>query len=320
MIGPKTYNRQWIHCNFLFSRNNMKKSQIHCQTGENMLIWQWALRNNLVGIFQWKVHIWRFVQGFVTFNGAIRRRLSSAFSSATSFGSDRWLGVERGDGECTEGTVSEQNRQKEQSRNRPQGEDQCKDQSWGAVKQPPNSYDWGTQWDSENYWRIAQNTTFRQQNNWHYKHSYINVIYTHVSSERVGKGGVKVGWGAQWAKSGGEAVLLQLSDFTKDPMHDFNRLFAETPVTVSFDHILCTFLSVSMRRVTHQMTNYKNHFCSCGTVLMMSLMTSKPRTQLCSRLYNFHIHVLWNWQEKSLTMNYILIMKQNAAAGWHWEE
>ena len=25
--------------------------------------------------------------------------------------------------------------------------------------------------------------------------------------------------------SGGEAVLLQLSDFTKDPMHDFNRLF-----------------------------------------------------------------------------------------------
>ena len=29
----------------------------------------------------------------------------------------------------------------------------------------------------------------------------------------------------QWAKSGGEAVLLQFSDFTKDPMHDFNRLF-----------------------------------------------------------------------------------------------
>ena len=33
------------------------------------------------------------------------------------------------------------------------------------------------------------------------------------------------GGGAQWAKSGGEAVLLQFSDFTKDPMHDFNRLF-----------------------------------------------------------------------------------------------
>ena len=37
-------------------------------------------------------------------------------------------------------------------------------------------------------------------------------------------------WGSwetppQWAKSGGEAVLLQFSDFTKDPMHDFNRLF-----------------------------------------------------------------------------------------------
>ena len=30
---------------------------------------------------------------------------------------------------------------------------------------------------------------------------------------------------AQWAKSGGEAFLLQFSDFTKDPMHDFNRLF-----------------------------------------------------------------------------------------------
>ena len=33
------------------------------------------------------------------------------------------------------------------------------------------------------------------------------------------------GGGAEWAKSGGEAVLLQFSDFTKDPMHDFNRLF-----------------------------------------------------------------------------------------------
>ena len=33
------------------------------------------------------------------------------------------------------------------------------------------------------------------------------------------------GRGAQWAKSGGEAVLLQLSDFTKEPLHDFNRLF-----------------------------------------------------------------------------------------------
>ena len=31
--------------------------------------------------------------------------------------------------------------------------------------------------------------------------------------------------GAQWAKSGGEAVLWQFSDSTKDPMHDFNRLF-----------------------------------------------------------------------------------------------
>ena len=31
--------------------------------------------------------------------------------------------------------------------------------------------------------------------------------------------------GAQWAKSGGEAVLLQFSDFTKDIMHDLNRLF-----------------------------------------------------------------------------------------------
>ena len=31
--------------------------------------------------------------------------------------------------------------------------------------------------------------------------------------------------GAQWAKSGGEGVLLQFSDSTNDPMHDFNRLF-----------------------------------------------------------------------------------------------
>ena len=31
--------------------------------------------------------------------------------------------------------------------------------------------------------------------------------------------------------------------------------FAESPVTVSFDHILCTFCSINMRRFTHQMTN-----------------------------------------------------------------
>ena len=31
--------------------------------------------------------------------------------------------------------------------------------------------------------------------------------------------------GAQWAKSEGEAVLLGYSGFTKDPMHNFNRLF-----------------------------------------------------------------------------------------------
>ena len=35
----------------------------------------------------------------------------------------------------------------------------------------------------------------------------------------------KGGRGAQWAKSGGEAVLLQFLDFTKDPMQDFNKLF-----------------------------------------------------------------------------------------------
>ena len=32
--------------------------------------------------------------------------------------------------------------------------------------------------------------------------------------------------------------------------------FAETPVTVSFDHILCTFWCIHMRRLTHQMTNH----------------------------------------------------------------
>ena len=34
-----------------------------------------------------------------------------------------------------------------------------------------------------------------------------------------------VGPPPQWAESGGEAVLIQFSDFTKEPMHDFNRLF-----------------------------------------------------------------------------------------------
>ena len=32
--------------------------------------------------------------------------------------------------------------------------------------------------------------------------------------------------------------------------------FAETPVTVSFDHISCTFWSINMRRFLHQMTNH----------------------------------------------------------------
>ena len=32
--------------------------------------------------------------------------------------------------------------------------------------------------------------------------------------------------------------------------------FAESPVTVSFDHTLCTFWSINMRRFTHQMTNH----------------------------------------------------------------
>ena len=32
--------------------------------------------------------------------------------------------------------------------------------------------------------------------------------------------------------------------------------FAETPVNVSFDHILCTFWCIHMRRLTHQMTNH----------------------------------------------------------------
>ena len=32
--------------------------------------------------------------------------------------------------------------------------------------------------------------------------------------------------------------------------------FAETPVTVSFDHILCTFWCIHMRRLKHQMTNH----------------------------------------------------------------
>ena len=48
----------------------------------------------------------------------------------------------------------------------------------------------------------------------------IQVPDGHVPEEVEGGRG-----GAQWAKSGGEAFLLQFSDFTKDPMHDFNRLF-----------------------------------------------------------------------------------------------
>ena len=81
--------------------------------------------------------------------------------------------------------------------------------------------------------------------------------------------------------------------------------FAETSVTVSSDHILCTFVCLIFDVWTLSLPIsvaplHKNQFCSCGTVLRMS---SKPGTQLCSRLYNFHIHVLWHWQEKSLTYN-----------------
>ena len=38
----------------------------------------------------------------------------------------------------------------------------------------------------------------------------------------------------QWAKSGGEAVQLELSDFNKHPMHDFNRLFCRNSCDCEF--------------------------------------------------------------------------------------
>ena len=116
--------------------------------------------------------------------------------------------------------------------------------------------------------------------------------------------------GAQWAKSGGEAVLLQFSDFAKDPICTISTdCFGETPVTVSSDHILCTFVCLIFDVWTLSLPIsvallHKNHFCSCGTVMRIS---SKPRTQLCSHLYHFHIHVLWHWQEKSLTYNEVYV-------------
>ena len=42
------------------------------------------------------------------------------------------------------------------------------------------------------------------------------------------------GGGAQWAKSGGEAVQLELSDVTKDLMHDFNRFFCRSSCDCEF--------------------------------------------------------------------------------------
>ena len=85
--------------------------------------------------------------------------------------------------------------------------------------------------------------------------------------------------GAQWAKSGGEAVLLQF-----------------------MWHCCTRTISVCAAQ-----------YCQ---------MSSKPRTQLCSRLYNFHqvfhIHVLWHWQEKSLNYSEVYNnYEKNAAARWH---
>ena len=45
----------------------------------------------------------------------------------------------------------------------------------------------------------------------------------------------------QWAKSGGEAVLLQFQISPRTLCTISTDCFAESPVTVSFDHILCTF-------------------------------------------------------------------------------
>ena len=53
--------------------------------------------------------------------------------------------------------------------------------------------------------------------------------YSRLLQYSIGGGGV-----ALWAKSGGEAFLLQFSDFTKDPMHDFNRLFCRNTCDCEF--------------------------------------------------------------------------------------
>ena len=54
---------------------------------------------------------------------------------------------------------------------------------------------------------------------------------------------------------GGHCGLNQRVRLSYDNVQIPTDCFAETPVTVSFDHILCTFWCIHTRRLTHQMTN-----------------------------------------------------------------
>ena len=64
------------------------------------------------------------------------------------------------------------------------------------------------------------------------------------------------GGGAQLAKSGVRPSYYNFQISLRTLSTISTDCFAEKPVTVSFDHILCTFWSINMRRFTHQMKNH----------------------------------------------------------------
>ena len=96
---------------------------------------------------------------------------------------------------------------------------------------------------SPSSWKKCFQMSFLVTGHWHQERICTSVfIQVPLGTQKILLSGFfpSRGGGAQWAKSGGEAFLLQFSDFTKDPMHDFNRLFCWNSSDWGFDHILCT--------------------------------------------------------------------------------
>ena len=96
--------------------------------------------------------------------------------------------------------------------------------------------------------------------------------------------------------------------------------FAETPVTVSFDHILCTFWSINMM-FELSVVLFLWH-CRSRTISARAAQYwgwAPNREHSCVVVFIIFIFMSFDIGRRRvlLTMKYISIMKQTVAARWH---